>query len=268
MDIISCQQDYYQHVQFKCHSCHGHILNDDFCVIDQFKYHKQCLKCPGCTISDISHQQQQQQSPQLYNYNDRPYCRYHYSLIKGTECFGCGQTIFDQNEEALENWHTECYLMKKNYHVQLADLKLPYDYTSRQQLESIQYTFENLRFKIWNITSQFEDESSQMISNLVISNHPDQLLNACQSLFIQMNMLFAVMDLLFVHVTHLSCVKHVQSLTNHLVFLLDATCQTTPSTEHLVKMATKISTNIRHLVRLGLQQAIILVVIYKCDKYS
>ncbi|CAO0793612.1 unnamed protein product [Mucor circinelloides] len=262
MDLIACQQDYYQHVQFKCHSCHGQILDDEFCVIDDYKYHKQCLKCPGCTISDMSHHPSQQ----LYRYNDRPYCRYHYSLIKGTECAGCGQTVFEQNE-ALENWwHTECYMLRKYYHVQLVDLQLPYDYTSRQQLEQTQDSFENLRYKMWHIASQFEDESTRVISNLAIAHHSDQLLDTCQSVFAQISTLFTVLDLLFVHVTHISYIKQVQSLTQHLVFLLDATCQQpADSTENRVKIATKISTNIRHLVRLGLQQAMILERNFRLD---
>ncbi|GAN06883.1 hypothetical protein MAM1_0140d06373 [Mucor ambiguus] len=245
-------------------------MNDAFCVIDDYKYHKECLRCPGCTISsssDMSHHPSQQ----LYRYNDRPYCRYHYSLIKGTECIGCGQTVFEQND-TLENWHTECYMLKRYYHVELVDLQLPYDYTSRQQLEHTQDSFENLRYKIWHIASQFENEFTRMISDLAMAHHPDQLLNTCQSLFAQISILFTVLDLLFVHVTHVSYIKQVQSLTQHLVFLLDATCQqqqqqrsSNVATENRAHTVTKIATHIRHLVRLGLQQAMILERNFRLD---
>lgn len=262
MDTIACQQHYYQHAQFKCHSCHGLIMNDAFCIIDGVRYHTQCLQCPGCTISNDP------SSQQLYRYNDRPYCRYHYSLIKGTECAGCGQTVFEQSE-ALDGWHTECYMLKRYYHVALVDLLLPYDYTSRQQLQHTQDSFENLRYKMWHIASQFEDECTRTVSDLATAHRPDQLLPACQSLFAHISILFAVLDLLFVHVTHVSYSKQVQSLTQHVVFLLDATCQqqqqqqqqpSNEATDNRAHIASKIATHIRHLVRLGLQQALILVI--------
>lgn len=261
MDVIACQHDYYQHVQFKCHSCHGLIMNDAFCVIGDYKYHKQCLQCPGCTISNNSDAMSHQQ---LYRYNDRPYCRYHYSLIRGTECMGCGQTVLEQNE-ALENWHTECYMLKRYYHVALADLQLPYDYSSRQQLEHTQDSFENLRYKLWHITSQFEEEATRILSSLAMARPPDQLLLACQSLLAHLSILFSVLDLLFVHATHVSYIKQVQSLTQHVVFMLDATAasanEEASTDDKAPAMASRVATHIRHLVRLGLQQAMILVII-------
>ncbi|CEP16466.1 hypothetical protein [Parasitella parasitica] len=256
MDFISCQQDYYQHVQFKCHSCRGTISSDDFSVIDGRKYHRGCLKCPGCAISDDTMPLQPSQ-PLMYSYNDRPYCRYHYSLIRGTACAGCGQTVYDQKEE-LENWHTECYMMKKYYHVQLADLQSPSDdhTSSRQLLERRQHQVEHLRFKIWNVVSQFEDESARMISNIAISYHPDQPEKTWQSLVTQIHALFSVVDLLFAHSAQQpSYTEYVESLTSCLLHLLESPHS---ATQNRVRMATQLSTNIRHLVRLGLQQAITL----------
>ncbi|KAI8988400.1 hypothetical protein BDF20DRAFT_329630 [Mycotypha africana] len=158
--LILCEKDYYQHSQLKCHQCNEAINNDDYVVLSAYKYHKNCLQCIGCTITKnnsrsnmASHEngnsnssssnrsgietslheavglnQQRKQvmsTKEIYDYDGRPYCRYHFSLIKGIECAGCGQTILHHNKgrEGGPKWHSECYMIQKYWHVRLIELE-------------------------------------------------------------------------------------------------------------------------------------------------
>ncbi|KAI8988744.1 hypothetical protein BDB01DRAFT_566660 [Pilobolus umbonatus] len=131
-DIILCENDYYYQCNYKCHQCHQSITNDHYRTINEYKYHMNCISCLGCSIvqnfgSTTSLPCQPHHSNTDYHgYNDRIYCRYHYSLIRGTECIGCNQTILDQHSELNNDrggkWHPECYMIEKYWQVQLKDL--------------------------------------------------------------------------------------------------------------------------------------------------
>ncbi|KAI7901553.1 uncharacterized protein BX663DRAFT_96972 [Cokeromyces recurvatus] len=115
-NIILCEKDYYKHSRFKCRQCHEDIKNDNFQVIGTYRYHQHCLHCPGCTVLKtlpihVKTGREELPIKEYFDYNGRPYCRYHYSLIKGTECFGCGQAILQS--ELNQKWHLECYKIKK-----------------------------------------------------------------------------------------------------------------------------------------------------------
>jgi hypothetical protein len=147
--IILCERDYYNN-DSKCHHCNQAVQDNNYEVVGVYKYHRHCLHCPGCTImknmpslssannstassnSSLSsiittattttndELLEEQDNLERFNYNNRPYCRYHYSLIKGTECNGCGQTVFPQQQQA--KWHSECYMLMKYYQVNLNHL--------------------------------------------------------------------------------------------------------------------------------------------------
>lgn len=115
---ILCEQDYYQQSNFKCHQCNQAITKDNYEVIGAYKYHGHCLHCPGCTIvknlpPSTTTDDNPEESSERFDYNGRPYCRYHYSLIKGTECVGCGQAVLCQYMENNGKWHPECYMIMK-----------------------------------------------------------------------------------------------------------------------------------------------------------
>jgi hypothetical protein len=55
------------------------------------------------------------ENEQRLDYNGRPYCLYHYSLIKGTACQGCGQTVLNEKTNETVKWHQSCYLIQKVY---------------------------------------------------------------------------------------------------------------------------------------------------------
>lgn len=134
--VILCEKDYFEISGFKCHQCNESITKNNYEVIGDYKYHRHCLHCPGCTIvknvpCSIDEVQQKQdeeeeESFERYDYNGRPYCRYHYSLIKGTECIGCGQAVLHQYMELPNSngkWHPECCMIMKYWHVELIDLQ-------------------------------------------------------------------------------------------------------------------------------------------------
>lgn len=62
----------------------------------------------------------------------------------------------------------------------------------------------------------------------------------------------------------LSCDMSVQRLGDQFVYFLDSLCQTTTSSiqdiERLTKMSTSLSQSIREMIKLSLQQTIILVI--------
>jgi hypothetical protein len=118
-NIILCERDYYKYNDFKCHQCNQCITKDNYEIIGIYKYHRHCLHCPGCIISKnnaIEEEKEIQDTYERFDYNNRPYCRYHYSLIKGTECTGCKQTVLCQYTTPTNQqgkWHPECYMIMK-----------------------------------------------------------------------------------------------------------------------------------------------------------
>lgn len=154
--VILCERDYYNQNKSKCHQCNQFITDNHYETVGIYKYHKHCLHCPGCIITKSlpsvpsalppqlvsspassssssaaslssiitsnDEQQEKEDSLERFNYNNRPYCRYHYSLIKGTECTGCGQTVLFQHKETTDKWHTECFMLMKYYQVELNSL--------------------------------------------------------------------------------------------------------------------------------------------------
>lgn len=118
-DVILCERDYfdYNSTRFKCHQCNQSIATNEYQIVGIYKYHNHCLHCPGCTITQNNFiDGEQDHSIEKYDYNNRPYCRYHYSLIKGTECIGCGQAVLSTNNHTTSNggkWHQECFMIMK-----------------------------------------------------------------------------------------------------------------------------------------------------------
>lgn len=107
LDSVLCERDYYSRAQFQCQQCNEQITNDHFELIGKNKYHKYCLHCPDCI-------QQPEEDLERFEYDGKPYCRFHYSLLKGTCCVGCGQAILYQYKSKNElKWHPECYMIKK-----------------------------------------------------------------------------------------------------------------------------------------------------------
>ncbi|KAI9481463.1 MAG: hypothetical protein EXX96DRAFT_214785 [Benjaminiella poitrasii] len=274
-NIILCEKDYYKHSRFKCHQCNGDIKNDHFQIIGPHKYHQHCLHCPGCTVLKNHVQtaqmdyEKENEPKKYFDYNGRLYCRYHYSLIKGTECVGCRQAILyhqppTKRPELSINpkWHPECYKMKKFWNIQLIDLQPlhPSVYKSEKQLISVQNEFESKRIRIWKEISQFENNVSKALSVIVQCKQQSEEFHACQVLLRLINILFTVLDSLFEHITHLSCDDSVQSLSDQLVSFLDVLClpYTEQDMDSKTKMVNAILNCIRDLVKLSLQQAFIL----------
>ncbi|KAI8346377.1 hypothetical protein EDC96DRAFT_521501 [Choanephora cucurbitarum] len=261
-NIILCEKDYYQQSQFKCHQCNGQISNDHFQMIGSHKYHQQCLFCPGCTIENNNTCKTDEER---FDYNGRPYCRYHYSLIKGTECVGCGQAVLDQSKiQDQVKWHTECYMIKKYYQVDLIDIrsKFIHESYSKGEFLAAQDEHASLRLSIWRDLSQFEDKTAKLTSDTILSNQSGNVADEyyqCHLLTKQISTIFTVMDLLFKHVTHLSYDTPIQELKECYVSFVNMLCQSNLNeTEIIIEMATKMSQHLRDLIKLILQQSLIL----------
>lgn len=52
-----------------------------------------------------------------YEWSARLYCRYHFSMLPGTQCAGCDEAILRQFVEHHnypgKRWHPECYMIQK-----------------------------------------------------------------------------------------------------------------------------------------------------------
>ncbi|KAI9277455.1 hypothetical protein BY458DRAFT_106720 [Sporodiniella umbellata] len=288
-DMILCEKDYY-----RCRQCQQRITEESqLQEFGDYKYHAECLICPGCTIIPTPLNIPQ---PNYYDYNGRLYCQYHYSLIKGVECIGCGQAVFQQeNHPEIEDiWHTECFMIYKYWQISLPPsqrnkqpnpaldshffffLTLEHDYTDKQHYLFFQQQYALRRQKIWKTLCQFEQNSSTIIKNILIS----QLHSNCHQLIHHIHTLFQTLDYL-----HLLSLDHqqrkdpkgvvsktlkdgldfqyqkpVQLLMDQVVsfFHILGETQNKFEKEFMVKMAKLISQYIRELVRLSLQQALVL----------
>ncbi|KAG0174295.1 hypothetical protein DFQ30_005069 [Apophysomyces sp. BC1015] len=108
----------------------------------------------------------------LYEYDKRPYCRYHYSLLRGTDCAGCRQAILQQFVEQNEHnqkWHPECYIIQKYWNICLAD---DGDNNANMMdpatLYEKQMTMDRKRNQIWTDMSAFEESSATCISDILV----------------------------------------------------------------------------------------------------
>lgn len=64
-----------------------------------------------------SHEQYEEKSNNTFTYDGKSYCQYHYSLLRGTACIGCGQAVLDKpvedDAEQGRLWHYECFKIYK-----------------------------------------------------------------------------------------------------------------------------------------------------------
>lgn len=113
--VILCEDDYY-----RCQYCKKVILQAELQEFGDYKYHLDCPVCPGCAFDETM----TTDTTNYFEYQGKLYCQYHYSLIKGVNCVGCGQALLDNNDETLEKWHTECYMIYKYWQVTLKPHKM------------------------------------------------------------------------------------------------------------------------------------------------
>ncbi|CAO3673102.1 unnamed protein product [Rhizopus stolonifer] len=250
-EMILCENDYY-----RCRQCKQSILNhDELQEFGDYKYHTDCLVCPGCTITPTTTTNIRSD---YFDYNGRLYCEYHYSLIKGVECIGCGQAVFDHQEEE-DRWHTECSMIHKYWQISLLTPEGS-NYKDRNECLSVQNEYATKRIRIWKILSQFEQDSSTIIKNILLT----QQYSTCHELVHQVSILFQTLDYLYLlsthHHTNFQYEKPVQLLMDQVVSFFHILCETKSSFERefMVKMAKLISQYLRELVRLSLQQALLL----------
>lgn len=127
--IIVCEKHYYIYLGLLCRQCQEPIqVNAPSETLDDgFKYHQHCVQCPGCVLLEQQPATRRRRSSsskvlprshqEWYRYDGRTYCRYHFSLLRGTECVGCSQAVFhDPVLDPLEKnklWHEECFMIFK-----------------------------------------------------------------------------------------------------------------------------------------------------------
>ncbi|KAG0744828.1 hypothetical protein G6F61_006044 [Rhizopus arrhizus] len=228
--VILCEDDYY-----RCQYCKKTILQAELQEFGDYKYHLDCPVCPGCAFDETM----TTDTTNYFEYQGKLYCQYHYSLIKGVNCDGCGQALLDNNDETLEKWHTECYMIYKYWQVTLKPHKMDHhNYSNKDEFMCIQHEYEIKRYKIWKVLAQFENDSSMIIKNIIITKQ----YSACHELVHQISILFQVLDYLY-SFKAFGYEKQVQ-------LLLDQ--------EFMVKMANLISQYLRELVKLSLQYTLLL----------
>lgn len=155
--IIVCEIHYYVRRGLLCKQCEKPLrAGAPAETVGRFKYHEQCIKCPGCLLAlhappsplsqsqhhhhhsyhrrhnthsspantttpsatDLINSKKDSESTTSWVHHDgRSYCRYHYSLLRGTECAGCNQAIMlqpiDDIQQDGKRWHHECYMIQK-----------------------------------------------------------------------------------------------------------------------------------------------------------
>ncbi|CAO3698846.1 unnamed protein product [Rhizopus microsporus] len=214
-------------------------------------------KCPGCTMTSYHHQKEKK----YFEYNGKPYCQYHYSLIKGVDCIGCGQAIFESSQE---RWHTECYLIYKHWQITLGREDMKDYYNDKHHFLSIQNEYEQKRFKIWDTLSQFENESSLIIKDILSAKN----VATCQQLVQQIIILFQVFDLLYLKSEKYDLAFHfqksIQLLLDQVISFFHVVCHTKNNTqsnneqEFISRMGKLILYYFRDLVRMSLERGLLL----------
>ncbi|KAI9323802.1 hypothetical protein BX666DRAFT_2108646 [Dichotomocladium elegans] len=111
-----------------------------------------------------------------YKYDNKSYCRYHYSLLRGTGCTGCGQAILsqpvDDKTEPGKHWHHECFMIYKYWQVKLADPLVDhhghYITLSPGELIEMQQAMEKKRTQLWKELRDFENSLATCIYDLAL----------------------------------------------------------------------------------------------------
>lgn len=67
------------------------------------------------------------------------------------------------------------------------------DYSNKDEFMCIQHEYEIKRYKIWKVLAQFENDSSMIIKNIIITKQ----YSACHELVHQISILFQVLDYLY-----------------------------------------------------------------------
>ena len=128
---IVCERHYYTQLNLLCKQCGEPLLEGTpLETIGGHKYHEQCVRCPGCLLAKKAQQKRNSKimrshrkeyyfddTKDSFPYDGRSYCRYHYSLLRGTQCQGCGQTVHSQpvsdRVDPEKRWHHECFMIHK-----------------------------------------------------------------------------------------------------------------------------------------------------------
>ncbi|KAI9482517.1 hypothetical protein BDB00DRAFT_857660 [Zychaea mexicana] len=196
---IVCERHYYTRLNNICRQC-GEPLQEDapLEMIDGHKYHQQCIRCPGCFLAIQAQQQHQlkrssrimrssrnstsssdyyvDDSKEKFVYGARSYCRYHFSLLRGTACVGCGQAVLCQPVHDRDNperwWHHECFMIQKYWNVKLADERKDHHgiflMMSPDELMKSQATIEHKRRFVYSELKGFEDALAASISDMAV----------------------------------------------------------------------------------------------------
>ncbi|KAI9020084.1 hypothetical protein CLU79DRAFT_231601 [Phycomyces nitens] len=224
-------------------------------------YHSSCVRCVGCWIQQP--QGLQTREAECYDYHDRPYCRFHYSFLKGTSCSGCLQTIlkkFVKPSQQEERWHPECYMIQKHWRVCLKDVCLVNTSSLDPiSLYAVQDAIDQQCTHIWSDMAAFEASSAACISDILMHlaalNYPDTIRTA-NHLLLHIHQLFLSLD-------HLRPIvqKHDQTLeqdtssllSQQLVLFFDHLSHSHTQLNHII---TCLAYALKDLMRLALVTAL------------
>ncbi|KAI8145372.1 hypothetical protein BJV82DRAFT_666635 [Fennellomyces sp. T-0311] len=188
---IVCEQHYYTRLNLLCKQCGEPLLEGTpLEIIGGHKYHEQCVRCPGCLLAKKAPQKRSSKiirshrkeyyfddTKETHPYNGRSYCPYHFSLVRGTACQGCGQAVLSQlvNDriDPEKRWHHECFMIQKYWNVRLADQRKDHHdaflLMSPDELSKTQTAMETKRKHVWNELKVYEDSLTSSISDLALN---------------------------------------------------------------------------------------------------
>ncbi|KAG0177687.1 hypothetical protein DFQ29_004521 [Apophysomyces sp. BC1021] len=269
---VVCEQHYYAKLGLICQQCDG-------------KCYHQCFKCPGCMISKMK---EEEENEACYEFNGRMYCRYHFSMLRGNQCGGCGQAILKQfvehQDQPKKKWHPECYMIFKYWNVRLAELIPVQDSLTTptpSHHREIQDALENQISQIWTDLSSFEDSSATCISDMLLHVAAGAYLESLRManhFVMHLEVLFAALDGM-----HKAFVEHGEVpqranesklVCKQVIRVLNLLAQndeqsghnkTSDITQELLTLVTNLAQNLKMLIRFGLTEALRLKYQYEVE---
>ncbi|KAF7728777.1 hypothetical protein EC973_005615 [Apophysomyces ossiformis] len=259
---VVCEEHYYANLGNICQRCKG-------------KCHRQCFKCPGCVISKM---EEDGENEACYEFNGRTYCRYHFSMLRGNQCGGCGHAILKQfvehQDSAKKKWHPECYMIFKYWNVRVAEL-IPFQNgpttLSPSRYKEIQNAMETQISQIWTDLSSFEDSSATCISDMLLhvaAGAYIESLRMANHFVMHLEVLFAALDgmhrVFMEHGEVPQRIKESKLVCTQVIRVLSLLSQneeagqtkTLDITQELLNLVTNLAQNLKVLIRFGLTEAL------------
>ncbi|KAI7872359.1 hypothetical protein BDF14DRAFT_1752598 [Spinellus fusiger] len=267
-----------------CAHCHRSVQYGHYEAVDGSVYHPACLQCVGCRMQPTD--QRVPFEEEWYDYQGGLYCRYHYSLLRGTCCVGCHHTVLgrfvEHKEKVDQRWHSECYMLHKHWRIHVGEIQkqsrihrmYPQTLTRKdtstldpRNLFALQEATEQQCTYIWARMSDYEASSASYICDILMhmaaGAYSESILMAHQltrHLLLLLGALDVLEPLLQSHQLP-SHQEHSENLCNKLGLFFDLLCQLMNKkqpgwTGEVVPAVTHLAHVLKDLMRVGLVDAL------------